>query len=152
VRDVLARTPRPFIGGHPEPAGVVHEDIDAAERLPGVRQKALECIGLPHIANLGVHPDAGLTQLGLGATHSVLASRADGDVHAFSREPQCDRPADSPARGGNNGVLALQLQVHGVGGWWLVVGGLNAKPTTDRARTTSNYEPPTHEPRTTNRY
>ena len=94
---------------HPHHAGVVHQDIEAAEALDRARTIAALCSGSRRSARKAsaVPPD---TRISCGdGVHALL-----GDIHRHHRRAlagvaQRDRPADSPATAGDHRHTPIQL-------------------------------------------
>src|SRR5499426_1516977 len=94
-------------------AGIVDHDIDAAERLVGLRD---EILGVGVFAEIGRDrhdPAVGFPRdLGRRLFERLLAPRADGDIDAFSRQGAGDAFADARAAAGDQRRLALEFKVH----------------------------------------
>ena len=92
-------------------AGVVDQDVDAAEDVRGAGDERLDRRGVADVGDDAEGADAGLTQLGLGLAQSLLAAGAEGDVAALSSEGEADRPADAATAARDDGDLVLESEV-----------------------------------------
>src|SRR5206468_9534605 len=106
-------------------AGVVDEDVDAAEARGGRVDDALGVVGPRQIAGHREHLGAGRSrQLFRRGLERVLAAGADRDTRPFLGEPARDGFADAFAAARHQRHLALQAEIHGtlsfvVAGWTL---------------------------------
>ncbi len=105
----------------PQDAGVVHQDVDAAERLD---RRGDDLVGIGRIADRDRRGD-GLPAFGLDLVDDLLrgpgvAARAiernpdvvDDDLGAFFRQHQRNGAADAAARAGDDGDFVLNNPWH----------------------------------------
>src|SRR5690606_20545515 len=101
----------------PADPGVVDQDVQRAEALPGAAHEALHGTGIAHVA-LGAE-DLDLEQPQLAGRalrllrHAAVAviDVVEGDVHAVLRQLQRDRPADARRPAGHDRAQAAQVAV-----------------------------------------
>ncbi len=95
-------------------AGVVHQDVEPAERRDRGIDSGLHSGGFAQVAG----EDAGAVcsrERGDAVRHLVQlrpVARGEADLHAFPRQFLGDRRADAAARAGDQRGLAAQVQVH----------------------------------------
>src|SRR5450756_1808002 len=92
-------------------AGVVHQQVDAAERLDGL----LDGIGLMlDVVGLACDGDrvVGTAQRRYGLVQRPLLAGGDADLRAVCDQPLGDAEADAPARSGHHGDLVLEPARH----------------------------------------
>src|SRR5262245_46525302 len=94
-------------------AGIVHDDVDLAERLHGLVIGPLDIRGNGDVALDGVDAPSSARTDGLGGViECVAAARHDGDVGARGRKPRRDREPDPLAGAGNDGRAAGETDLH----------------------------------------
>ncbi len=86
----------------PPSAAAARGDVAVDRRLVG------------EVAFARMRLDAVLADLRRGCVERVLAARADRDVGAAGREAERDRAADALAAAGDDDLLALETDLHGV--------------------------------------
>src|SRR5205807_1052895 len=89
----------------PGVTGIVHEAVDATEVLEGGGDHPLDTRGGGDVRLHAERIHAVGPQPGDGGVERVRAPSADADSGALPGELVRDRPADSPARGGDEGDL-----------------------------------------------
>src|SRR5690606_17793309 len=107
-----ARRPAGFVVGPAETRGVVHQDVDAAQRAGRRRHVVGDAVGLREVAAGGLDRAAAFGELRLGGSQRFLAPGADGHVRALRRETERDRPADPAAAAGHDDAASLELSCH----------------------------------------
>src|SRR5262249_41105465 len=104
-------------------AGVVDEDVAAAERFLGLGDEARAVRGLRHVGLDGERPNAVLLRDLCGLALGALAvARRDHHLHAFGRQPMGDGEADADAAAGDERDLALKTKLHSVLRSYLLLG------------------------------
>jgi hypothetical protein len=78
-------------------AGVVNENIDAAQLRCGFLHDFLDIARLRHVSDDAQGIYAALSQLSFSLAQALLAASAKGDVAALSCQRQTDRAADAAA-------------------------------------------------------
>ena len=99
---VQGRLPSGLVVAEHEAARVVHQDVDASERGTRGLEKAVERLGVPHVADPGVHGHRPTTQLGFGLAQRRLTAGADRDTRSLIRQAKHNRPADAATRPGHD--------------------------------------------------
>ena len=94
-------------------AGVVHEDVEAAEALHRRGDESADGVVLVEVAGIGEHVHAGGgADLLRGFLEIGLRAAADREVHAFFRQRLRARAAEAFAGAADDGDLPLQHQIH----------------------------------------
>jgi hypothetical protein len=95
------------------PSGVVHQDVDPAQRLGRRADEPVDLFGVADIAHVGEHLAAGRApKLVRCPVDLVPVSGADGEVHALPGQLLGDGPAQALRAAGDDRLLAVQPQVH----------------------------------------
>jgi hypothetical protein len=90
-------------------AGVVDQNVDAAEIGGSVGHHRLDLGWLAHVGTVEPHLDA---QRGnLGARALVIAKAVEHDVRTLARQRLCNPQADAAGGAGNEGGFAFQHDV-----------------------------------------
>ena len=96
-------------------AGIVHDDVDLAERLHGVVVSPANIGGNSDVADDGVNTSSVARADGFGGGGEGFAPAGDdGDVGARGREPGRNRKPYPLAAAGNDGRPAGETDVHSV--------------------------------------
>ena len=88
-------------------AGVVEQNIDAAELLDHCFKKTLDVGGLAHVRGHREHFTAELADFCRSVIQFFLTARANRHFGAFARELHCRGASDTVAAAGNNRNLAF---------------------------------------------
>ncbi|MFK4525701.1 hypothetical protein ABIF90_003682 [Bradyrhizobium japonicum] len=98
---------------HRRGAGVVDEDIDAAEGLARGGHCTGDVVRLGHVAGTGNHAPAGVPRHLLRRRRKPLGvARDDDDMRLLAREFGGNGTTDADAAAGHDGNLAAQVQIH----------------------------------------
>ena len=121
--------------GQAERAGVVDQDVDAAERLRRRFHGIAEAGVVAHVDRQGKRPAAGLFHILRRAVDRTRQFRmrlgrlgGDDDVGAVLRRPEADGVADAAGRAGDEQGLSLQSGHAALPGFGWAVGGAGIGP------------------------
>ena len=89
------------------------DDVDAAERVAGVRHPGLERRLVGHVERLAVGRHAPRLQRLDRGRDLALVARADRDVRPLVGQDVGAAPADALAAAGDDGAPALEPEIHG---------------------------------------
>ena len=95
-----------------ERGDVGHDDVDAAELAGHVAHPRLQCRAVAHVECPTGGPDPLRLQRRHGAVDLVGVAGADGDVRPLVGERVGDRPPDAPRAARDDGVQAVEPEVH----------------------------------------
>src|SRR6267378_2863606 len=129
------RLPRAVIDVHERGrrrgAGVVEENVDAAEALGGRLHHGLHILGARHVGGNREHLATGLPDLSRRALQHFLAAGADAHARPLARQLYRRGAAESGAAAGHDRHLARQVEIqHGLAS----VGPSSARKCTRRNR------------------
>ena len=88
-------------------AGVVADDVHAAEIVTHAASHVLDLRGIAHIAPIGTHVDIGRVELRVGLGQRLVLDVDHGNVHAGPGEGPRHAETDTGRRAGHHGDLVL---------------------------------------------
>ena len=110
--DLEAAPPGFLVHALGERADIGDEDVEAAERLGGLRHPGAQRLGVGHVdhAAPALHPLAGERRDGL--VHRGFVARAQRHIASLGRQLLGDGAADAARAAGDDRVLALEIEIH----------------------------------------
>ena len=112
-------------------AGIVDEDVDAAELAPDALDHARDRHLVGDVGDDRDRLDAAPGKLGGGRLRFGFVASDDGDVRAGFRKTSGDAKPDTAIAAGNDGNLAFEVEQVSCHGRWLCQ--IRIRPTADSA-------------------